>query len=43
MKSRTKLLILATVFLVVCVPFVSAWNVERYTTNPTGSLAPVHR
>jgi hypothetical protein len=40
MKNRTKLLILATVFLAVCVPFVSAWNVERYTTDPSGSLAP---
>ena len=40
MKNRTKLLILATVFLVVCVPFVSAWNVDRYATDPSGSLAP---
>ncbi len=40
MKNRTKLLLPAAVFLVVCVPFVSAWNVDRYTTDPSGSLAP---
>jgi hypothetical protein len=39
MKKMTKLVILATVFLAVCVPFVSAWNVDSYTIAPSGSLA----
>jgi hypothetical protein len=39
MKKLTKLVILATVFLAVCVPFVSAWNVDSYTIAPSGSLA----
>nr|WP_320160681.1 hypothetical protein [uncultured Methanoregula sp.] len=40
MKTLTKLLILATVFLAVCVPFVSAWNVDSYTIDPSGPLTP---
>jgi hypothetical protein len=40
MKKLTKLVILATVFLAVCVPLVSAWTVESYTINPSGSLTP---
>ncbi|MGA2104862.1 hypothetical protein [Methanoregula sp.] len=40
MKEWTKLVILATVFLAVCIPLVSAWNVEDYTIDPSGSLNP---
>ena len=39
MKKMTKRVILAAVFLAMCVPFVSAWNVDSYTIAPSGSLA----
>jgi len=44
MNHTLQRIILAAVFLVVCIPFVSAWNVESYTVTPTGPLpqnAPV--
>ena len=40
MKKLTKLVILATVFMAVCIPLVSAWNVDSYTIDPSGPLAP---
>jgi hypothetical protein len=40
MKKLTKLVILATVFLAVCIPLVSAWNVDSYTIDPSGPLTP---
>lgn len=44
MKVRIQHIILAALFLAVCIPVVSAWNVESFTMNPTGPLpqnAPV--
>jgi len=40
MKKLTKLVILATVFLAVCIPLVSAWTVDSYTIDPSGPLIP---
>jgi hypothetical protein len=44
MKVRIQHIILAALFLAVCIPVVSAWNVESYAMNLTGPLpqnAPV--
>jgi len=44
MNHTLQRILLATVFLAVCIPFVSAWNVESYMVTPTGPLpqnAPV--
>ena len=40
MKGLTKLIILAAVIFIVCVPVVSAWNVQGLTIDPSGSLTP---
>ncbi|WP_321508183.1 hypothetical protein [uncultured Methanoregula sp.] len=40
MKKLIKLVIPAIVFLAVCIPLVSAWNVDSYTIDPSGPLAP---
>jgi hypothetical protein len=40
MKGLTKLVILAVVILAVCIPVVSAWDVEGLTVDPSGSLTP---
>jgi hypothetical protein len=40
MKGLTKLIILAAVIFILCVPVVSAWNVQGLTIAPSGSLTP---
>ena len=40
MKGLTKLIILAAVIFIICVPVVSAWNVQGLTIDPSGSLTP---
>ena len=40
MKKLTKLIILATVFLAVCIPLVSAWTIDSYMIDPSGPLTP---
>jgi hypothetical protein len=44
MKHTIQRILLAAVFLAVCIPVVTAWTVESYTMNPSGPLpqnAPV--
>jgi hypothetical protein len=44
MKHTIQRILLAAVFLAVCIPVVPAWNVESYSINPSGPLpqnAPV--
>jgi hypothetical protein len=40
MKGLTKLIILAAVIFLVCIPVVSAFDVEGLTIDPSGSLTP---
>jgi hypothetical protein len=40
MKGLTKLIILAAVIFAVCIPVVSAFDVEGLTIDPSGSLTP---
>jgi hypothetical protein len=40
MKGLTKLIILAAVIFVVCIPVVSAFDVEGLTIDPSGALTP---
>lgn len=40
MKGLTKLIILAAVFFAICIPAVTAFDVQGLTIDPTGSLTP---
>lgn len=40
MKQGIKMIVFAAVFLVLCTSAVSAFTVERYISNPPGTLAP---
>lgn len=39
MKKSVNRIILAALVLAVCIPFVSAWSVENYRVDPSGTLS----